>query len=92
VVVMGGSERSDDPAREIVSVTEHGPVTVPERFREQLGIETPGGVVFRKTDDGKVLIEPIRSPSEMRGFAVRDESSADTLGADLLREMRDNDR
>lgn len=60
----GGSEK------EIVAVTEHGRATIPERFREKLGIEAPGKVLFREVEGGEVIIEYVRSPSEMRGFAA----------------------
>ena len=73
-------------------MTKHGQATIPKRFREKLGIDAPGKVVFRETADGEVVVEHVRSPSEMRGFAARSEPTTDKPATDLLREKREQDR
>jgi len=89
---MSRTEQTKNSDKEIVAVTKHGQATIPKRFREKLGIEAPGKVVFRETEDGEVLVEQVRSPSEMRGFAARSEASTDTPASELLREKREQDR
>jgi len=44
-----------------VTVTSKGKVMIPERLRERFGIEAPGRVIMRETDDG-LLIEPVSTP------------------------------
>ena len=89
---MSKTEQPDDSEKEVVAVTKHGQATIPKRFRETLGIEAPGKVLFRETEDGKVIVEQVRSPSEMRGFAARSEASTDGPASDILREKREQDR
>ena len=38
------------------------------------------------------MVERVRSPSEMRGFAARGEASTDTPASEMLREKRAQDR
>ena len=89
---MSKSELSDNPEKEIVAVTKHGQATIPKRFRDQLGIDAPGKVLFRETDDGLITVERVRSPSEMRGFAARSEATTETPATEILREKRRQDR
>ena len=89
---MSKTEQSNGSEKEIVAVTKHGQATIPKRFREKLGIEAPGKVLFRETEDGEILVEQVRSPSEMRGFAARSEASTDKLASEILREKREQDR
>lgn len=89
---MSKSESSDDPEKEIVAVTKHGQATIPKRFRDQLGIDAPGKVLFRETDDGLITVERVRSPSEMRGFATQSDATTDKSATQLLREKRAEDR
>jgi len=89
---MSKTERRNDSEKEIVAVTKHGQATIPKRFREKLGIEAPGKVVFRGTEDGHLIVEPVRSPSEMRGFAARREASTDRSATEILKEKRERDR
>ena len=90
--MMSKTEQSDGSEKEIVSVTKHGQATIPKRFREKLGIEAPGKVLFRETEDGEVIVEQVRSPSEMRGFAARSEATTDKPATQILREKREQDR
>ena len=49
-------------------------------------------MLFRETEDGEVVVEHVRSPSEMRGFAARSEATIDKPATDVLREKREQDR
>ena len=89
---MSSSEHPNGSEKEVVSVTKHGQATIPKRFREKLGIDAPGKVVFRETADGEVVVEHVRSPNEMRGFAARSEATIDKPATDILREKREQDR
>ena len=89
---MSKSEQSNNSEKEIVAVTKHGQATIPKRFREKLGIEAPGKVLFRETEDGQVIVEQVRSPNEMRGFAARSEPATDKPASEILREKRKQDR
>jgi len=89
---MSKTEQLNNSEKEIVAVTKHGQATIPKRFREKLGIEAPGKVLFRETEDGEVIVEQVRSPSEMRGFAARSEASTDKPASEILEEKRDQDR
>jgi AbrB family looped-hinge helix DNA binding protein len=89
---MSKTEQSNSSEKEVVAVTKHGQATIPKRFREKLGITAPGKVLFRETEDGEVIVEQVRSPNEMRGFAARSEASTDKPASELLREKREQDR
>lgn len=89
---MRKTENSNNSEKEVVAVTKHGQATIPKRFREKLGIEAPGKVLFRETEDGEVIVEHVRSPSEMRGFATRSEASTDRPATEILTEKREQDR
>jgi AbrB family looped-hinge helix DNA binding protein len=90
--MMNRTEQSNGSEKEIVAVTKHGQATIPKRFREKLGIEAPGKVLFRETEDGEIIVEQVRSPSEMRGFAARSEASTDKPASEILHEKREQDR
>ena len=89
---MSKTENSNSSEKEIVAVSKHGQATIPKRFREKLGIEAPGKVLFRETEDGTVIVEQVRSPSEMRGFAARSDAATDKPASGILREKREQDR
>jgi AbrB family looped-hinge helix DNA binding protein len=89
---MSSTEEKNTSESEIVSVTKHGQATIPKRFREKLGIETPGKVQFRETADGDVVVEQVRSPADMRGFAARSEPKTEKPATQILREKRERDR
>ena len=90
--MMSESERSNNSEKEVVAVTKHGQATIPKRFREKLGIEAPGKVLFRETESGEVIVEQVRSPDEMRGFAARSEASTDRPATEILQEKREQDQ
>lgn len=89
---MSKTDQKKSSEKEIVAVTKHGQATIPKRFREKLGIDAPGKVLFRETEDGEVIVEHVRSPSEMRGFAARSEATIDKPATEILREKREQDR
>jgi len=89
---MRKTEQSNNSEKEVVAVTKHGQATIPKRFREKLGIKAPGKVLFRETEDGEIIVEQVRSPSEMRGFAARHEASTDRPATEILQEKREQDR
>jgi len=89
---MSSSERQQIYEKQVVAVTSHGQATIPKQFREKLGIEAPGKVLFRETEDGDVVVEQVPSPSEMRGFAAQKEGTTDQPATDILREKREQDR
>lgn len=90
--MMRNSERSEGSEKGVVAVTKHGQATIPKRFREKLGIEAPGKVLFRETEEGEVIVEHVRSPGEMRGFAARSEAATDKPATEILREKREQER
>jgi len=89
---MSKTEQPDDSEKEVVAVTKHGQATIPKRFRDKLGIDAPGKVVFRETEEDEVIIEHVRSPSEMRGFAARSKATTDKPATQILQEKREQDR
>jgi len=89
---MSSSEQKGNYEKQVVAVTSHGQATIPKRFREKLGIEAPGKVLFRETEDGDVVVEQVPSPSEMRGFAAKSEAATDVPATEILREKREQDR
>ena len=89
---MSGSESSTDSEKTVVSVTKHGQATIPKRFRDKLGIDAPGKVVFRETGDGEVVVEQVRSATEMLGFATQSETETEVPASQLLRDKRERDR
>jgi len=89
---MSETEQPNKSEKEIVAVTKNGQATIPKRFREKLGIEAPGKALFRETKDGEVIVEQVRSPREMRGFATRSEASTDKPASEIIKEKRDQDR
>ena len=89
---MSRTEQSENSEKEVVAVTKHGQATIPKRFRDKLGIDAPGKVLFRETEEGEVIVEHVRSPSEMRGFAARSEATTDTPATQILHEKREQDR
>ena len=79
--------------REVVSVSKHGQATIPKRFRDQMGIDAPGKVAFRKRASGEVVIEHVPSAAEMRDMLTAEEKREDDRSAtQTLRELRDRDK
>ena len=89
---MSESEHTSGSEDEVVAVTENGQATIPKRFREKIGIEAPGKVLFRETEDGDVVVKRVPSPEEMRGFAAQQGASTEQPATEMLREKRKQDR
>lgn len=90
---MSKSESSPDSESRVVAVTKHGQATIPKAFREKLGIDAPGKVLFRENDAGEVVVERVPAPEEMRGFArEHGDSDADERATDRLREKREREK
>lgn len=76
-----------------VSVSPNGQATIPKEFREKLGVEAPGRVRFRETEDGEIVLERVPTVEEMQGFAARSgEAETDRPASELLREKREQDK
>lgn len=73
----------------VVAVTKHGQATIPKRLRERLGIDAPGKVQFRETEEGDVVVERVPRPDEMRGFAKRcGNATSEKSATEILEEKR----
>ena len=83
--------RTDDRETTIVSVTSKGQATIPKEFREKLHIDTPGRVQFVETEQGEVVIQPVKRPDEIRGGLVA-EGDREQSATAQLREDRKRDR
>jgi len=89
---MSKTERTEDSEKEVVAVTKHGQATIPKQFREKLGISAPGKVLFREAEDGTIVVEHVRSPGEMRGFAARHTATTDQPATEILQKNRQKER
>ena len=68
-----------------------GQVTIPEEFREELGIETPGRVKFVRTDAGDIVVRLIRSVKDLRGILMDETDEQGRSATERLREERERD-
>lgn len=75
-----------------VAVTSKGQATIPKKFRDKLHIDTPGRVRFVETEDGEIVIRPVKRPSELRGALASGEVELETPATELLREERQRDK
>jgi AbrB family looped-hinge helix DNA binding protein len=66
----------EDP--EIVRVSQKGQATIPQRLREQFGIETPGEV-FIYEEDGRIVVEPVPDLEQLHGIHAGDHESGEVL-------------
>lgn len=82
---MSNTDGQDDQG-EVVSVTAKGQATIPKQLREKHGINTPGKVRIRETDEGAIVVEPVPSIREFRGSA-----SSSRRGTAILAEERRRD-
>jgi AbrB family looped-hinge helix DNA binding protein len=73
-----------------VTVTSKGQATIPKEFRDKLHIDAPGRVRFVETEDGDVVIRPVKRPSELRG-ALASEDEREQSATELLRQERKRD-
>lgn len=82
---------SDADEGTTVAVTSKGQATIPKEFREKLQIGTPGRVRFVETEEGEVVIRPVKRPNEIRGALASETTEEDEPAAELLREERKRD-
>ncbi len=75
----------------VVRVSAKGQATIPKDLREKFGIETPGRVRFRESETGKIVVEPVPRPSELRGRLAGDEHERGEV-LSKLREFRETER
>ena len=86
------SESSDERERErVVTVSKHGQATIPKEFRDELGIDAPGRVKFVRTEAGTVVIESIRSLTDLRGVLADRTDDEGRTATKLLRDERERD-
>lgn len=83
---------SDADEGRTVAVTSKGQATIPKEFRDKLHIDTPGRVRFVETEDGEIVIRPVKRPAEIRGALASDADEDDQSATELLREERERDR
>ena len=76
----------------VTLVTREGEVTIPEEFREKLGIDTSGRVRFIENEADEIVIQPVERPSELWG-ALADVETGDQerMASELLRKERKRD-
>lgn len=76
----------------IVTVTSKGQATIPKEFRDKLHIDTPGRVRFVETEEGEVVIRPVKRPAEIRGALASEIAEEGKSATELLREERERDK
>ena len=82
---------NESESEKVVSVSARGQVTIPEEFREELGIETPSRVKFVRTDAGDIVVRPIRSVKDLRGILMDETDEQGRSATERLREERERD-
>jgi len=75
-----------------VAVTSKGQATIPKEFRDKLHIDTPGRVRFVESENGEIVIRPVRRPSELRGALASEREESEKSATELLREDRERDK
>ncbi|SEN72567.1 looped-hinge helix DNA binding domain-containing protein, AbrB family [Halorientalis persicus] len=83
---MSGTE-----SEKVVSVSSRGQATIPKEFREELGIDTPGRVKFVRTDEGEIVVRPIRSATDLRGILAGKTDDEGRTATERLQESRERD-
>jgi len=76
----------------VVSVSARGQAMIPEEFREEPGIETPGRVKFVRTDAGDIVVRPIRSVKDLRGILMDKTDEQGRSATERLREERERNK
>ena len=82
---------NESESEKVVSVSARGQVTIPEEFREELGIETPGRVKLVRTDAGDIVVRPIRSVKDLRGILMDETDEQGRSATERLCEERERD-
>ena len=76
----------------VVTVTSQGEMTIPQEFREKLNIDTPGRVRFTQTEEGEVVIQSVKRPSDVRGGLASEGEKEERSATMELRDERDRDK
>lgn len=85
------SKPKTEPEPELVMmVSQKGQATIPKKFREEHGIDAPGRVRMRSTDDG-ILIERVPTPAESTGELAGETDSQGRTPTERLRDERQAD-
>ena len=79
-------------SEKVVSVSARGQATIPKEFREQLDIDTPGRVKFIRTDEGDIVVRPIRSLTDLRGVLKGKTDEQGRTATQRLRDERERDK
>jgi AbrB family looped-hinge helix DNA binding protein len=79
-------------SEKVVSVSPRGQATIPKEFREELGIDTPSRVKFIRTDEGKIVIRPIHSVTDLRGVLAGKTDEQGRSATERLQEERAQDK
>lgn len=79
-------------SEKVVSVSARGQATIPKAFREQLNIDTPGRVKFVRTDEGDIVVRPIRSVKDLRGILQDKTDEQGQSAVERLRKERKQDK
>ena len=82
---------SETESEKVVSVSPRGQATIPKEFREELGVDAPGRVKFVRTEDGEIVVRPIRSVTDLRGILAGGTDDAGQSATELLRDERSRD-
>lgn len=77
---MSGTE-----SEKVVSVSSRSQATIPKEFREEFDIDTPGRVKFVRTEEGEIVVRPIRSITDLRGVL---EGKTDEQGRSAVERLR----
>lgn len=83
---------SKSESEKVVSVSSRGQATIPKEFRDELDIETPGRVKFVRTEEGEIVVRPIRSVTDLRGVLAGKTDEEGRSAVERLREERASDK
>jgi AbrB family looped-hinge helix DNA binding protein len=79
-------------SEKVVSVSSRGQATIPKEFRQELGIDTPGRVKFIRTEEGEIVVRPIRSVTDLRGVLEGKPDEQGRSATERLRKERAADK
>ena len=83
---------SKTESEKVVSVSSRGQATIPKKFREELGIDTPGRVKFIRTEEGDIVVRPIHSVTDLRGVLEGKTDEQGRSATERLQEERTADK
>lgn len=89
--VMTRESLSESESEKVVSVSARGQATIPKEFRDELDIDAPGRVKFVRTEEGEIVVRPIRSITDLRGVLKGKTDEQGQSAVELLREERERD-